>query len=40
MFEAHAVMSDYPRDLLGYADSPPDPQWPVHARIAVNFVVN
>jgi putative urate catabolism protein len=33
-------MSDYPRDLLGYAGSPPDPRWPGAARIAVNFVLN
>jgi peptidoglycan/xylan/chitin deacetylase (PgdA/CDA1 family) len=28
------------RDLIGYADSPPDPQWPDGARLAVNFVIN
>jgi len=33
-------MTDYPRDLLGYADSPPDPRWPGGARIAINFVLN
>jgi len=33
-------MSDYPRDLLGYAGSSPDPRWPGGARIAVNFVLN
>jgi len=33
-------MSDYPRDLLGYAGSPPDPRWPGGARIAINFVLN
>src|SRR5215472_1099222 len=33
-------MSDYPRDLLGYADSPPDPRWPGGARVAINFVLN
>jgi len=33
-------MSEYPRDLLGYADSPPDPQWPGRARITVNFALN
>ncbi len=33
-------MNSYPRDLLGYADCPPDPQWPDRARIAVNFVLN
>src|SRR5260221_8797931 len=30
----------YPRDLLGYGRSPPDPRWPGQARIAVQFVVN
>ena len=28
------------RDLVGYGASPPDPQWPGGARIAVNFVLN
>ncbi|WP_051356580.1 polysaccharide deacetylase family protein [Azorhizobium doebereinerae] len=28
------------RDLKGYAGSPPDPQWPGKARVAVSFVVN
>jgi putative urate catabolism protein len=32
--------SDYPRDLVGYAGSPPDPKWPGDARIAVQVVVN
>jgi putative urate catabolism protein len=30
----------YPRDLIGYGRIPPDPQWPGHARIAVQFVIN
>lgn len=35
-------MSDivYPRNLLGYGASPPDPAWPGGARIALQFVVN
>jgi allantoinase len=33
-------MTEYPRDLAGYADKPPDPRWPGGARIAVNFVLN
>jgi putative urate catabolism protein len=35
-------MSDpaYPRDLVGYGRTPPDPQWPGGARIAVQFVLN
>ena len=28
------------RDLVGYGASPPDPQWPNGARVAVQFVVN
>ncbi|WP_420392215.1 allantoinase PuuE [Acuticoccus sp.] len=28
------------RDLVGYADTPPDPQWPNGARLAINFVMN
>ena len=30
----------YPRDLLGYGETPPDPRWPGGARIAVSFVLN
>ena len=30
----------YPRDMIGYGRTPPDPQWPDGARIAVQFVVN
>jgi len=33
-------MTGYPRDLVGYADQPPDPRWPDGARLALNFVVN
>jgi len=28
------------RDLFGYGPTPPDPQWPGEARIAVSFVLN
>ena len=31
---------NYPRDLIGYGPTPPDPHWPEEARIAVQFVVN
>ena len=31
---------DYPRDMVGYGAHAPHPQWPGHARIAVQFVVN
>ncbi|BBX86105.1 allantoinase PuuE [Mycolicibacterium aubagnense] len=30
----------YPRDLVGYGRTPPDPQWPGDAAIAVQFVLN
>jgi putative urate catabolism protein len=30
----------YPRDLIGYGRTPPDPAWPGGARIAVSFVLN
>jgi peptidoglycan/xylan/chitin deacetylase (PgdA/CDA1 family) len=33
-------MKDYPRDLIGYGRTPPDPQWPGDARIAVQIVLN
>ena len=32
--------SSYPRDLIGYGRTPPDPKWPGGARIAVQFVLN
>lgn len=30
----------YPRDLVGYGRTPPNPHWPGQARIAVQFVIN
>ena len=30
----------YPRDMQGYGATPPDPQWPDGARVAVQIVVN
>ena len=30
----------YPRDLIGYGRTPPQPQWPGQARVAVQFVLN
>jgi len=30
----------YPRDLVGYGRTPPNPQWPGQARIAVQIVLN
>jgi len=32
--------SNNPRDLVGYGRTPPNPQWPGNARLAINFVVN
>jgi len=33
-------VTDYPRDLRGYGQRPPDADWPGGARTAVQFVVN
>lgn len=33
-------MDNYPRDMVGYGRSPPHPDWPGQARIAVQFVLN
>ncbi|CTQ61738.1 allantoinase PuuE [Roseibium album] len=30
----------YPRDMIGYGRTPPDPEWPAGARLAVQFVLN
>ncbi len=30
----------YPRDLIGYGQTPPHPHWPNQARIALQFVIN
>jgi putative urate catabolism protein len=35
-----AMATHYPRDLVGYGRTPPDPRWPDDARIAVQFVLN
>jgi allantoinase len=34
------IQAPYPRDLVGYGRTPPHPQWPGNARIAVQFVLN
>jgi allantoinase len=34
------VTDGYPRDLAGYGELPPDPNWPGRARLAVSFVIN
>lgn len=33
-------MTSYPRDMKGYGEAPPHPQWPKGAHIAVQFVLN
>lgn len=33
-------MSYYPRDLIGYGPTLPDPKWPGKARLALQFVIN
>ena len=33
-------MATYPRDMIGYGATPPDPKWPNGARLALNFVLN
>jgi putative urate catabolism protein len=35
-----ADRDNYPRDMIGYGRTPPDPQWPGGARVAVQFVIN
>ncbi len=34
------MVASYPRDLIGYGRSPPNPRWPNGARLALNFVMN
>jgi allantoinase len=34
------VATAYPRDLIGYGPTPPNPKWPNGARLALNFVLN
>jgi putative urate catabolism protein len=34
------MQDSYPRDLIGYGRTPPDPQWPGAARLALQFVIN
>jgi putative urate catabolism protein len=35
-----AIDKEYPRDLVGYGNEPPQADWPGKARIAVQFVLN
>ena len=32
--------TNYPRDMIGYGQLPPDPKWPKNSRLAVQFVIN
>ncbi|KXV00630.1 chitin deacetylase [Gluconobacter potus] len=34
------TQDSYPRDMIGYGCTPPDPKWPNGARVAVQFVIN
>ncbi|OLQ73310.1 allantoinase [Photobacterium proteolyticum] len=34
------MSTDYPRNLIGYGDTPPHPHWPNDARVAISFVLN
>lgn len=34
------MQSNYPRDMVGYGPSPPNPNWPDNAKLAVQFVLN
>ena len=37
---SYDATAPYPRDLIGYGRTPPQPQWPGQARVAVQFVLN
>ena len=34
------MSANYPRDLIGYGQRPPSPQWPNQAQLALQFVIN
>lgn len=34
------IPTDYPRDMRGYGENPPHPNWPNNARVALQFVLN
>ncbi len=34
------MVSNYPRDLIGYGQNPPHPHWPDNAQLALQFVIN
>src|SRR5690242_2143673 len=35
-----ALMTDYPRDMVGYGQTPPTARWPNGARLALQIVLN
>ncbi len=39
-FTGMTESDDYPRDMVGYGRTPPFADWPRHARVAVQFVIN
>ncbi|MTI16716.1 allantoinase PuuE [Rhodobacteraceae bacterium RKSG542] len=34
------MVSEYPRDMIGYGRNTPDPKWPKGAKLALQFVIN
>lgn len=34
------MVSNYPRELIGYGQNPPHPHWPNNAQLALQFVIN
>ena len=34
------MSNDYPRDMIGYGETPPEANWPGGARLALSFVIN
>ena len=34
------AVTNYPRNMVGYGPTPPDPRWPGGARLALQFVLN
>jgi putative urate catabolism protein len=37
---ARGTMAEYPRDMVGYGETPPAVKWPGGARVALQFVLN
>ena len=36
----YQTKTQYPRDMIGYGEKPPNPKWAGGAQIAVQFVIN